>query len=149
MDEMTLFRDFGEKLLASPAPGAVTDYKQARLLEATTPNVLTHGHTWYQRWPNMLRMKENGAFLDVIRGKQPTENSLKNFDLLFLGFTEMVAIARFEDRGVPFGIVQFTCEIQGGIPQLARCLFRWLQGVRGGKRKYEAYIGKAPAGGGG
>ena len=89
VDEMTLFREFGEKLLASPAPGAVTDYKQARLLEATTPNVF---NAWTHVVPalaNMLRMKENGAFLDVIRGKQPTENSLKNFDLLFLGFTEM------------------------------------------------------------
>ena len=39
MDEMTPFRDFADKLLALPEPGAVTDYKQARLLEATTPNI--------------------------------------------------------------------------------------------------------------
>lgn len=39
MDEMTPFCDFADKLLASPEPGAVTDYKQAQLLEATTPNI--------------------------------------------------------------------------------------------------------------
>jgi hypothetical protein len=39
MEEMTPFCDFADKLLSSPEPGVVTDYKRARLLEATTPNI--------------------------------------------------------------------------------------------------------------
>ena len=39
MDKMLPFRDFADKLLSLPEPGAVTNYKQARLLEATTPNI--------------------------------------------------------------------------------------------------------------
>ncbi len=39
MDERTPFCDFADKLLSLPEPGAVTDYKQARLLEVTTPNI--------------------------------------------------------------------------------------------------------------
>jgi len=39
MDDISLLRDIGNKLLEIPDPGTITDYKQARLLEATTPNV--------------------------------------------------------------------------------------------------------------
>ena len=35
MDEMASFWDFKDKLLALPKPGAVTDYKQARLLKVS------------------------------------------------------------------------------------------------------------------
>jgi len=39
MNEMESFRCLGKKLIASSEYGAVTDYNQARLLHATTPNV--------------------------------------------------------------------------------------------------------------
>jgi hypothetical protein len=39
MDEMTPFCDFAGKLLGSPELGALTDYKQAQLMESTTPNI--------------------------------------------------------------------------------------------------------------
>jgi hypothetical protein len=39
MDEMTPSCDFADKLLESPKPGAVTDYIQARRMEATAPNI--------------------------------------------------------------------------------------------------------------
>ena len=52
MDEMTPFCDFADKLLTSPEPGAVTDYKQARLLEATTPNI---SNAWTHVLPTLAK----------------------------------------------------------------------------------------------
>jgi hypothetical protein len=40
MDEIETFSYFGDELLASPTLGAVTDYEQESLLNATTPNIL-------------------------------------------------------------------------------------------------------------
>jgi hypothetical protein len=55
MDEMTPSCDFADKLLSSPEPGAVTDYKQARLLEATTPNI---SNAWTHVVPTLAKYAE-------------------------------------------------------------------------------------------
>lgn len=52
MDERALFLDFKDKLLALPKPGAVTDYKQARLLEATAPNI---SNAWTHMVPALAK----------------------------------------------------------------------------------------------
>lgn len=52
MDERVLFLDFKDKLLALPKLGAVTDYKQARLLEATAPNI---SNAWTHMVPALAK----------------------------------------------------------------------------------------------
>lgn len=85
MDAMEAFSYFGEELLRSPVPGAVTDYDQERLLNATTPNIL---NAWTHVVPVLAKYaKHEGkrSLLGRDKGEVAYNDLVKKLRLVVLG----------------------------------------------------------------
>jgi len=85
LDYLTSFRDFGDKLLSSPEPGAVTDYERARLLEATTPNI---SNAWTHLVPALAKYaKSEGrrSLLGRDKGEKAYQKLEEKLHLVVLG----------------------------------------------------------------
>lgn len=79
------FHDIGSKLLELPAPGAVTDYARAHLLEATTPNV---SNAWTYEVPALSRYAKNEGKRSLFgrdKGKMAFRKLAEDLYLVVLG----------------------------------------------------------------
>ena len=109
MDDISSLRDFAKKLLALPEPGAITDYKQARLLEATTPNVL---NAWTHVVPALAKYAK-------LEGKQ----SILGRDKGEMAYRELVEMLRL----VVLGLYGDGLLLQGA--KTDECLFALLRSL--------------------
>lgn len=116
MDAIEAFSYFGEELLASPTPGAVTDYEQESLLNATTPNILN-------AWTHVIPVLAKFA-------KHEGKRSLWGRDKGEIAYNELVEKLRL----VVLGLYGDGLLSQGGSAE--ECLLELLNSLVDFKRVY-------------
>lgn len=85
MNEATSFWDIAERLLSSPEPGAVTDYKRARVMEATTPNI---SNAWTHVVPTLSKYAKcegKRSLFGSDKGEMAFRELEQNLHLVVLG----------------------------------------------------------------
>ncbi len=111
MDEMTSLHNLGQRLLAAPELGAVTDYGAARMLEVAAPNTL---NAWTHVVPALAKYaKREGrhSLLGRDKGEEAYLQLIEKLRLVVLGLYGDGLVARGAD----------TDECLSALPPLCQC----------------------------
>lgn len=101
MDDSILFRELGDQLLSLPENGAITDYKQAQLLESLSPNV---SNAWTHVVPALAKYAKREGERNIL-GCDEGEMAYRELE----GKLHLVVLGLYGDRLLSQGASTKEC----------------------------------------